>query len=142
MYAIRSYYGAIIVDEYMYSSDPNVLAIGDCASIYSNAINDTAYIALATNAVRIVITSYSIHYTKLYELIPRVIDAFPVHSDCCGGTALLDGLEFAHDPLIVADLRFGHRVGAPHRGDLLGMDHGAADVTEAGGKRGVADQVV
>lgn len=44
--------GAIKVDDYMYTSDPNVLAIGDCASIYSNAINDTAYIALATNAVR------------------------------------------------------------------------------------------
>ncbi|QEN06181.1 NADH oxidase [Thiospirochaeta perfilievii] len=44
--------GAIKVDEYMYTSDPDVLAIGDCASIYSNAINDTAYIALATNAVR------------------------------------------------------------------------------------------
>ncbi|MGL1891898.1 MAG: FAD-dependent oxidoreductase [Spirochaetaceae bacterium] len=44
--------GAIKVDDYMYSSDPNVLAIGDCASIYSNAINDTTYIALATNAVR------------------------------------------------------------------------------------------
>lgn len=44
--------GAIKVDEYMYTSDPDVLAIGDCASIYSNAINDTTYIALATNAVR------------------------------------------------------------------------------------------
>ena len=49
--------GAIKVDEYMYSSDPNVLAIGDCASIYSNATNDTAYIALATNAVRMGILS-------------------------------------------------------------------------------------
>lgn len=44
--------GAIKVDQYMYSSDPDVLAIGDCATVYSNAFNDTAYIALATNAVR------------------------------------------------------------------------------------------
>jgi NADPH-dependent 2,4-dienoyl-CoA reductase/sulfur reductase-like enzyme len=44
--------GAYLVDNHQQTSDPNVYAIGDCATIYSNAIDDTTYIALATNAVR------------------------------------------------------------------------------------------
>lgn len=43
---------AIKVDKYQQTSDPNVYAIGDVASIYSNALQDFTYIALATNAVR------------------------------------------------------------------------------------------
>ena len=31
---------------------PDVYAVGDCAVVYSNALQDTTYIALATNAVR------------------------------------------------------------------------------------------
>lgn len=44
--------GAYLVDLHQKTSDPNVYAVGDCATIYSNALNDTTYIALATNAVR------------------------------------------------------------------------------------------
>ena len=44
--------GAILVDKRQQSSDKDVYAIGDCATIYDNAIRDTNYIALATNAVR------------------------------------------------------------------------------------------
>ncbi|MGL4983049.1 MAG: FAD-dependent oxidoreductase [Treponemataceae bacterium] len=44
--------GGIIVNEYMQSSDPNVFAIGDCAMVHSNATQQSEYIALATNAVR------------------------------------------------------------------------------------------
>lgn len=44
--------GAYLVDRYQQTSDPNVYAVGDCATIYSNALQDTTYIALATNAVR------------------------------------------------------------------------------------------
>lgn len=34
------------------TSDDSVYAVGDCATIYSNALEATTYIALATNAVR------------------------------------------------------------------------------------------
>ena len=34
------------------TSRPDVYAVGDCATVYNNAIEDTDYIALATNAVR------------------------------------------------------------------------------------------
>ncbi len=44
--------GAIEVNEYFQTSDPNVYAIGDCINIRSNAWNKNVNIALATNAVR------------------------------------------------------------------------------------------
>lgn len=43
---------AILVDLHQKTSDKDVYAIGDCATIYDNAIEGTNYIALATNAVR------------------------------------------------------------------------------------------
>lgn len=44
--------GAYLVDKYQQTSDPAVYAIGDCATLYSNALQATSYIALASNAVR------------------------------------------------------------------------------------------
>ncbi len=44
--------GAIKVDEYMRTSDRNVMAAGDCCSVYSNPLRTYRYIPLATNAVR------------------------------------------------------------------------------------------
>ncbi|MDO4268050.1 MAG: FAD-dependent oxidoreductase [Eubacteriales bacterium] len=44
--------GAYRVDRRQRTSDPNVYAAGDCAAVYSNALQAEAYIALATNAVR------------------------------------------------------------------------------------------
>ncbi len=44
--------GAYLVDRTFKTNDDSVYAVGDCATNYSNAINDTAYIALASNAVR------------------------------------------------------------------------------------------
>lgn len=44
--------GAILVNEYQQTSDPDVYAVGDVATIYSNALQEKTYIALASNAVR------------------------------------------------------------------------------------------
>ena len=44
--------GAYKVNKKQETSMKDVYAIGDCASVYSNVIEDSAYIALATNAVR------------------------------------------------------------------------------------------
>ncbi len=44
--------GAYKVSTKQETSMPDVYAVGDCATVYSNATQDTAYIALATNAVR------------------------------------------------------------------------------------------
>ena len=43
---------AIHVDRHQQTSDPDVYAVGDCATIYSNALQAETYIALASNAVR------------------------------------------------------------------------------------------
>jgi len=44
--------GAIIVDEYMRTSNPDVFAAGDSCAVYYNPARTHAYIPLATNAVR------------------------------------------------------------------------------------------
>lgn len=44
--------GAYLVDLHQQTSRPDVYAIGDCATVFDNALGDTNYIALATNAVR------------------------------------------------------------------------------------------
>lgn len=44
--------GAFLVNKKQQTSQQDVFAIGDCATVYDNSINDTNYIALATNAVR------------------------------------------------------------------------------------------
>lgn len=44
--------GAFVVDTHQETSIKDVYAIGDCATVYDNAIGDTNYIALASNAVR------------------------------------------------------------------------------------------
>lgn len=44
--------GAIIVDDYMRTSNPNVFAAGDSCAVHYNPTGQHAYIPLATNAVR------------------------------------------------------------------------------------------
>ncbi|MDI3235062.1 FAD-dependent oxidoreductase [Exiguobacterium antarcticum] len=44
--------GAIIVDDYMRTSNPNIFAAGDSCAVYYNPARTYAYIPLATNAVR------------------------------------------------------------------------------------------
>lgn len=44
--------GAIITNEYMQSSDPDIYAAGDSTSVHYNPTGKDAYIPLATNAIR------------------------------------------------------------------------------------------
>lgn len=44
--------GAIIIDEYMHTSHPDVFAAGDSCAVIYNPTGERAYIPLATNAVR------------------------------------------------------------------------------------------
>lgn len=44
--------GAFIVDKHQMTSIKDVYAIGDCATVYDNSVDDLNYIALASNAVR------------------------------------------------------------------------------------------
>ncbi|NIZ19497.1 H2O-forming NADH oxidase [Entomospira culicis] len=57
---------AYLVDLHQQTSDPDVFAIGDCATVFSNALQDTAYIALATNAVRSgIVAAHNLAGTKI-----------------------------------------------------------------------------
>lgn len=44
--------GAYVVNKKQETSMKDVYAVGDCATVYDNTINDTNYIALASNALR------------------------------------------------------------------------------------------
>jgi len=44
--------GAIVIDEFMQTSQPDVFAAGDCCAIHLNPSDSKEYIPLATNAVR------------------------------------------------------------------------------------------
>ncbi|WP_341780140.1 FAD-dependent oxidoreductase [Levilactobacillus sp. HBUAS70063] len=45
-------HGAILIDDYLQTSDPNILACGDASVVYFNPIGRTAYAPLASSAVR------------------------------------------------------------------------------------------
>ncbi|MDR0300166.1 MAG: FAD-dependent oxidoreductase [Streptococcaceae bacterium] len=58
--------GAILIDKHGQTSDPDVYAAGDCATIYSGALRDTTYIALASNAVRTgIVAAHNVAGTSL-----------------------------------------------------------------------------
>ena len=58
--------GAYLVDRHQRTSDPDVYAVGDCATVYSNALQNTAYIALASNAVRSgIVAGHNVSGTEL-----------------------------------------------------------------------------
>lgn len=58
--------GAYHVDRRQRTSDPDVYAIGDCATVWSNALVAETYIALATNAVRSgIVAGHNIGGTRL-----------------------------------------------------------------------------
>ena len=58
--------GAYHVDRRQRTSDPDVYAIGDCATVWSNALAAETYIALVTNAVRSgIVAGHNIGGTRL-----------------------------------------------------------------------------
>lgn len=58
--------GAYVVDSCQQTNVADVYAIGDCATVYDNSIDDVNYIALATNAVRSgIIAGHNVCGTKL-----------------------------------------------------------------------------
>ncbi|WP_298065611.1 FAD-dependent oxidoreductase, partial [uncultured Cetobacterium sp.] len=61
--------GAYKVDLTQKTSLDDVYAIGDCATIYDNSIEDTNYIALATNAVRSgIVAAHNVCGTELESI--------------------------------------------------------------------------
>lgn len=58
--------GAYVVNKMQQTSEQDVYAVGDCATVFNNATEDIDYIALATNAVRSgIIAGHNVCGTKL-----------------------------------------------------------------------------
>jgi len=58
--------GAYVVNKTQQTSEQDVYAVGDCATVFNNATEDIDYIALATNAVRSgIIAGHNVCGTKL-----------------------------------------------------------------------------
>lgn len=61
--------GAYVVNRKQQTSDASVYAIGDCATVYDNALQDINYIALATNSVRSgIIAAHNVCGTQLESI--------------------------------------------------------------------------
>ncbi|ODN29664.1 FAD-dependent oxidoreductase [Fervidobacterium thailandense] len=58
--------GAIIVDKYLHTSEPDIFAAGDCAAVWFTPTESYEYIPLATNAVRMgTIVAYNLFENKV-----------------------------------------------------------------------------
>ncbi|SYV96352.1 NADH oxidase, partial [Mycoplasma putrefaciens] len=49
--------GAIVTNEFMQTSNPDIYAVGDCAEVYNKALSKNVPIQLATTAVRTAVTA-------------------------------------------------------------------------------------
>ncbi|MGL4624549.1 MAG: FAD-dependent oxidoreductase [Culicoidibacterales bacterium] len=81
--------GAILVDEYMRSSNPDILAAGDCATIYYNPTKTWQYIPLATNAVRMgTLVAHNLVAPKLRYMGTQGTSGIKVYDDNYAATGL------------------------------------------------------
>ena len=75
MYAIRSYYGIGLVIGNQAGGMPGAFSAGANLADLSAAAKDNRFDDIELLVKNLVITSYSIHYTKLYEIIQSIIRA-------------------------------------------------------------------
>lgn len=88
--------GAIQVDEFMRSSNPDILAAGDCATIYYNPTGQWQYIPLATNAVRMgTLVAYNLVEPKLRYMGTQGTSGIKIYEDNFASTGL--SVELAND---------------------------------------------
>ncbi|MGL5916944.1 MAG: FAD-dependent oxidoreductase, partial [Culicoidibacterales bacterium] len=81
--------GAILVDEYMRSSNPDILAAGDSAAIYYNPTQQWQYIPLATNAVRMgTLVAHNLVEPKLRYMGTQGTSGIKVYDDNYAATGL------------------------------------------------------
>ncbi|MGL5548085.1 MAG: NADH oxidase, partial [Culicoidibacterales bacterium] len=80
---------AILVDEYMRSSNPDILAAGDSAAIYYNPTQKWQYIPLATNAVRMgTLVAHNLVEPKLRYMGTQGTSGIKVYTDNYASTGL------------------------------------------------------
>lgn len=83
--------GAIIIDEYMRTSRPDVFAAGDCCVVTYNPAKDTRYIPLATNAVRMgTLVARNIVEPTLKYMGTQGTSGIKIYEKCIASTGLTE----------------------------------------------------
>ncbi|GAB6189246.1 NADH oxidase [Marinitoga arctica] len=83
--------GAIVVDEYMRTSQKDVYAAGDCCAVYYNPLKKYEYIPLATNAVRMgTIAAYNLVEKRLKHLGTQGTSGIKIYGNNIAATGLTE----------------------------------------------------
>lgn len=83
--------GAIIIDEYMQTSEKDVFAAGDCCVVKFNPANDTRYIPLATNAVRMgTLIGKNLVRPTLKYMGTQGTSGIKIYSQCIASTGMTE----------------------------------------------------
>lgn len=97
--------GAIIIDEYMRTSREDVFAAGDCCVVKYNPANDTRYIPLATNAVRMgTLVARNINEPTLKYMGTQGTSGIKIYDQCISSTGLTEGVAKATTSYNVASV--------------------------------------
>lgn len=83
--------GAIVIDEYMKTSEENVFAAGDCCSVIYNPAEDIRYIPLATNAVRMgTLVAININEPKIKYMGTQGTSGIKIYEQSIASTGLTE----------------------------------------------------
>jgi NADPH-dependent 2,4-dienoyl-CoA reductase/sulfur reductase-like enzyme len=83
--------GAIMIDEYMRTSREDVFAAGDCCVVKYNPADDTRYIPLATNAVRMgTLIAHNIVKPALRYMGTQGTSGIKIYKKCIASTGLTE----------------------------------------------------
>lgn len=83
--------GAIIIDEYMRTSDKNVFAAGDCCVVKYNPTGEDRYIPLATNAVRMgTLVARNIEKPTIKYMGTQGTSGIKIYEECIASTGLTE----------------------------------------------------
>ena len=97
--------GAIIIDEYMRTSKEDVFAAGDCCVVKYNPANDTRYIPLATNAVRMgTLVARNIVEPTLKYMGTQGTSGIKIYEKCIASTGLTEDVAKATTKMNVASV--------------------------------------
>lgn len=104
--------GAIVIDEYMRTSDENVFAAGDCCMVKYNPAKDDRYIPLATNAVRMgTLIAENLVAPTLKYLGTQGTSGIKIYDKCIASTGMTEEVAKATTNMDVASviLKDNHR---------------------------------
>ncbi|MGG7176888.1 FAD-dependent oxidoreductase [Clostridium paraputrificum] len=83
--------GAIIIDEYMRTSEKDVFAAGDCCVVRYNPAGDERYIPLATNAVRMgTLVARNIEKPTLKYMGTQGTSGIKIYEQCIASTGMTE----------------------------------------------------